>query len=202
MKEFYYCFLYVIITNSVHLQSNDDLMEPIADMMGIFSDKVINGVYDSTNSDCPESCNCRLFGLRSNITLDINCKKEIEKIQLPVNITDVLYTTTLNLKNIGLKFMPKNICNYKRLSQINLQHNKLNNSNEIEKLNCKGDRYLSVIDLSSNNLTKLKGDLGKIEKFNKNRIENFTFIAENNKINNLSPDFFKNVKYDYIFIYC
>ncbi len=82
-----------------------------------------------------------------------------------------------------------------------MQHNNLNNSNEIEKLNCKGDRYLSLIDLSSNNLAKLKGDLGKIKKIEDNKIEKFTFIAENNKINNLSPDFFKNVKSDSIFIY-
>jgi hypothetical protein len=114
MKVFLYCFLFVLIINSVHLQlvPKERLDNSIGLGIVFGNNTVINGVYDSTNSDCSESCNCKLFGLkinglsinkgeRSNITLNINCKKEIEKIKLPVKITDVLYTTTLNLQNIG-----------------------------------------------------------------------------------------------------
>ena len=190
---------------------------------GLIRQKPINDVYNSSNSDCPESCECKLwtpnkmkraiddlvttsnekpwysnflydpknpFKLVEEIKelthylnqfelkLNITCKKKQDKIVLPVKIENIDRVTVLTLQNIGLQSIPENVCFYKHLRQINLDHNRFSDSSKIKHLSCEGKSQLSQIDLSYNELTKLDGSLGKFNA------DVFSFVAENNKIAN------------------
>ena len=138
--------------------------------------------YPLPASNCPISCSCNLL---SNVLTISSCTQTQEPFNLPSNFTtnpDLSDVTTIYATNCLIQTFPANICQYPRLSYLDLSSNQIKSFLGLN-LNCLTN--LTNLYLNNNQLI----EIGKTS-FNNSKIKSFLVNFSFNKLRKFSSDTF------------